>query len=326
MLQVFDLHRQAKDRLQAMPGDPKKLALIHTAIALGCSLLVTLTALLCNHLIADTSGLDGMGMRSVLSTAQSVLELVLMIALPLWQMGIFYAALRWANGEAATITDLAYGFRRVRSVLGVLLLRGGFFLALAIPISYIGAAVFLLTPFSVPFMEILSPLVEQGAITAEALEAMLTPELAESFLYSAIPLLVITGILYAIVAIPLFYRTRFASLAVMDGSPAFAGLLRSFAITKKQWVHVFRLDLHFWWFYALQLLSVAICYADVFLPLVGITLPFPPVASSLLAYCIGSVCQCVLLWQFEAHRTTTYALAYRSLDCAMVAQDPGQQA
>ena len=325
MIQVSELHRQAGDRLQNVSGNPKKLALIHAAIALGSSFLVSLAALLCNYLIADTSGLDGMGMRAILSTAQSALEVVLMLALPLWQMGIFYAALRWTSRETASVADLAQGFRRVRSVLGVLLLQGGLFLALSLPISYIGTAVFLLSPFSVPFMELLAPYMEQGAISNEVLEAMATTETAEAFAYAAIPLLVICGILYAIVAIPMFYRTRFSNFAVMDGLPAFSAFLKSFSITKKNSLGIFFLDLRFWWFYVLQLLTVAMCYADVLLPLVGVTMPFSPVVNSLIAYCIGSVCQCLLLWQFEAHRVTVYGLAYCALDGTLNA-DSGEEA
>ena len=93
MLKVSELHNQANARLENA-GNPKRLALIHTAIALGASFLLTLINYLLSLGIADTGGLDGVGTRTLLSTAQAMLELAVMLALPFWQLGIFYAALR----------------------------------------------------------------------------------------------------------------------------------------------------------------------------------------------------------------------------------------
>lgn len=313
MLQVSDLHRQAKARLAETAGNPKKLILIHTAIALGSSLLMTLITYLFSLGIADTGGLGGLGIRSLLTTAQSVLELVVTIALPFWQIGIFYAALRWVKGEKTGFSCLLQGFRRFGSVLGKLFLQAALFFGLGITVFYISTAIFMMTSLATPIVELFAPILEQGA-TPEQLEALLTPEVMASASQAAIPLLVIFGILYATVAIPVFYRLRFASFGVMEGLTGGKALLKSLAITRKQCWQVFRLDLSFWWFYLLQILSVAVCYADVILPAVGISLPISGVGAAFLFYLLGSVCQGLLLWQWEAHRLTAYALAYRTLD------------
>ena len=319
-MQISDLHLQAKTRLQEVSGNPKKLVLIHTAIALGSSLLLTFITYLLSLLIDETGGLSGLTTRSLLTTAQSVLELVVMIAMPFWQVGIFYAALQWTRKESANFDSLLQGFRRFGAVLGLQILRGVLFLALGMPLSYIATAIFMLTPFSAPFLERIAPMMEQG-LTPEQLEALITPEFTAATTHAAIPLLIIFAIIYLAVAIPVFYRIRFADFAVMDNMPAGRALVNSFNITKGSCLQVLKIDLSFWWFYLLQILSVAVCYADTILPALGVALPVSGVTAAFLFYILGTLLQGVLLWQWEAHRVTVYGLAYRTLDGTMDADD-----
>lgn len=313
MLQVSDLHRQAENRLQSVSDNPKRLVLLHSAIALGSSLLLMFFSYLFSLGIADTGGLGGLGVRSILTTAQSVLEFVVMVALPFWQVGIFYVALQWVEGEQSEFRSLFQGFRRFGSVLGFLFLRNGLFIALALPLFYISTAVFMMTPYATPVLELFAPILEQGA-TPEVLETLFTPELVDSASQSLIPLFIIFCLLYLIIAIPVFYRIRFANFALMDGQSAGRSLLKSLFITRKRSWQVFRLDLSFWWFYLLQALSVAVCYADEILPAIGVALPVSGVGVTLGCYALGCICQCVLLWLWEGQRLTAYALAYRSME------------
>lgn len=312
MLHISDLQEQANRRLGEVSGNPKKLVLIHTAIALGSSLLLTVITYLCDLLIADTGGLDGLGLRSVLDTAQSVLELLVLIGLPVWQMGIYYAALQWVKGEEADFRSLLQCFRRFGSALGALLLRGAIFFALGIAVFNVSSILFTMTPFSASMLELLAPIQEQG-ITPEQLQSLLTPEFTDAFIQASIPMLIIFGILYVAVFIPLFYRVRFADFAVMDGLPAGKALLKSLAITRGNCLQVWKVDLSFWWFYLLQMLSVAICYADTLLAALGISLPVSPTVAAFGFYAIGVICQGALLWQYEAKRVTVYGLAYCTL-------------
>lgn len=313
MIQISDLHRQAKNRLQEVSGNPRKVVLLHTAVALGCSLFLTGLVYLFDHLIANTGGLDGLGLRSVLTTIQSLLELVVMIALPFWQLGIYYTALLWSGKQRAESDDLLQGFRRFGPALKLFLIRYGLFGALMVAVFYTCTMLYLMTPFSMPMLEIFEPIMEQGA-TPEQLQELLTPELVESALHTMLPLLILSGIIYVALAIILFYRLRFAVFAVLDGMSAGKAFRKSFSLTRKRSMQVFRLDLSFWWFYLLQILSVVICYADILLPLTGVSLPVSQVVAALVFYAIGILCQGVLLWLQEGHRVTTYALAYRTLD------------
>lgn len=325
MLQSSDIRRQANARLQDVSGKPKKLVLIHTAIALGSSLLLTVITYLLSLLIDNTGGLGGLGLRSALATAQSVLELAVMIALPFWQVGILYAALQWTRGESANFGSLLQGFRRFGAVLGLQVLRGILFIALGMPLSYIATAIFMLTPLATPFLERMAPMMEQG-ITPQQLEDLITPEFTAAAMQAAIPLLIIFGILYIAVAIPVYYRIRFADFGVVDGLSAGRAMAKSFHITKGSCLQVLKIDLSFWWFYLLQILSVAVCYADTILPAVGISLPVSGVAAAFGFYAIGTVFQTVLLWQYEAKRVTVYALAYRALDGTIDADAANEEA
>ena len=310
-LHFADLRREADLRLATAPYSPRQLVLIHTAISLGASLLVGLLNLLFFQMIANTGGLSGLGTRSLLQTAQATLELAVTILLPFWNVGLVRASLCWARGETAEFPSLLEGFRRFRSVLGVKLLMGAIFLAICMAVSYIGTMLFMFTPFAGGLMEALDPIVQEaGSLDPEVL---LADETIAQIGSAAIPLMIFLGILFAALAIPAWYRMRFADFAVMDGNRSMFSLLQSFRITKKRALEVFRIDLRFWWFYVLQALCVALCYGDTILNSLGIQPPISAEVCYVLFYAVGLIAQGILLWYYQAQVSATYALAYEQL-------------
>lgn len=305
------LHGQAKERLARIGYDPKRLVLIHTAVSLGASLLVTLVGYLLSLKIAQTGGLRDMGLRTVLSTAQSVLELAVMVLLPFWEIGIAYAALHWTAGRSATPSDLMVGFRRWPNILGYQLLRFGLLVALMVGLLYPCTFLFMMTPWGTPLMEAYAPYVE-SAKTIDDIYAAMTPEMLEQMLPHMIPLLIFCGVLYAVVLVYASYRLRFADFALLEGRRGFGAMLRSFRVTRKHFWQIVKVDLYFWWFYLLQVLSVALCYGDGILKLLGVELPIQADLRSFLFYIAGILCQTLLFWQFGAQRITAYALAYET--------------
>ena len=304
------LRRQANEQLRQISYDPKKLVLLHTAVALGASLAIALLNYVCDLLIAGTGGLSGMGMRSILSTLQAVLTNGLNFAFPFWNMGLIYSALRWYSENNATPKDLLQGFRRFGAVLGLEIITGILFLILGFVLFQISSVLFMLTPFSASFIALLEPMLQNGGLQSEALpseEALMA--MGESLL----PLLIVFGVLYLAVSVVVFYRLRFARYALMEGMGAVRATIHSFRITKKQSLGVFRLDLSFWWFYLLQILTVAISYGGFLLEFLGFTLPIPQEESYLIFLGLSNVCQCALLWQYQSHVSATYCLAYRVL-------------
>ena len=322
MLHIFDLHKEAKRRLAAVSVSPKKAALIHTAIALGCSLLLSIITYLLELWIDTTGGLQGIGTRNILISAQTFLTLAVSIALPIWQMGIFYTALKWTKEESVNFSHIAQGFRRFSPAIGIHALRSILFVVLGFAIGRIVLSVFLLTPFATPILELNETIAEQS-LTMEELSSLFTSELTSFDMYTVLATMIIFGILYGMVALWVFYRLRFTSFCVMDGMSAGNALLKSLAISYKQVWQLLKLDLSFWWFYLLQMLTVVLCYGTEILAYVGIVLPLPGIVSTSMFYLLGILCQCGLLWQCEAHRVTTYALAYQTL-LAPTAQNTGE--
>ena len=310
-LHFDDLRQNADKRLDFAAYSPRQLVLIHTAVSLGASLVIGLLNLLFSQMIANTGGLGSIGTRSMLQTAQTVLELAVTIALPFWNIGLTRAALCWARGELAEPPTLLEGFRRWRSVLGVKLLIGFIFLGLCMAVSYIGSMLFLFTPFAGGLIEAMDPIMQDAGVLSP--ELLLTDETMAQLSSAAVPLMIFVGILFAVIAIPVYYRVRFADFAVMDGGRAVVSLVESFRITKKKVLEIFKIDLHFWWFYLLQLLTVTLCYGDSILAALGVTLPISEELSYMLFYAVGILLQGLLLWYYQARVSVTYALAYEAL-------------
>ena len=76
---------------------------------------------------------------------------------------------------------------------------------------------------------------------------------------------------------------------------------------------LFKLDLSFWWFYALEVLIGFVGYADVLLELAGFPLPLGPGARFFLPYILYLILQFGFqLWQ-KNRVAVTYAQAYEFL-------------
>ncbi len=313
------LQRQAEDALRSATYNPKKLALLHTAVALGSSLLVTIINFFLSRQIADTGGLAGLGLRSTLSTVQSVLEFVVMFALPFWEIGLIFAALGWSRKEHTGPGTLLQGFYRFRSVFGLNLLRILLLFVIGFPIFYFITALYMFTPLSEPLWELLEPIANSN-MTPQEVEAFLTPEMLQAMMRASVPMLIMFGIVYAVVAIFLFYRLRFAEYALSGGMGAFKSLWHSVRLTaKKRSIGLLKTDLHFWWYYlALAFLSV-LSFADVFLIRLGVSLPLSADAASILFCLVAGLCQVAFCWQYQATVSTTYALLYKEFDNELTA-------
>lgn len=303
----------AGERLSQSRCPHKTVALLYGAVGLGAALVVSLLQYVLNQQIGNTGGLSGLGARSVLQTVQTVLQYAVNIALPFWEMGFLFLTLRLARGEAADKGDLTAGFRRFGPVLRLLLIEGLLYSGAGIACLYAGAFVFAMSPLSFKMVEVLTPMIENGDSMEQIQEAIFAMPM-EELLGLLLPFLIIAGILFAVVGIYLFYRFRLARLLVMDkkGMGAFAALILSGRMTKRRKWKLFRLDLSFWWYYALMALSVAVMYADV-----ALQLAIPETVSRdllwLVCYALGVLLQLLLIWRRGSYVQTTYAAAYDQL-------------
>ena len=306
-----DLHRQAQVQLKNVTTS-KKIVLIHATVTLGSTLLFYLIGHLFNLLIADTGGLSGIGTRTVLSTAQIFLQVAIIMALPFWNVGLHYLALRWARNQHTEAGYLLQGFRRLGPILMFWILFAVILLIAFIGLFNICSFVFMLSPFSSDYTDALAPLYDPSA-TTEQIEALFTPEYLQSLTATMVPLFILLGVVFFLAYVVVFYRLRLGEFAVMDGFRSGGALLHSFRTTKRNWRHLVKLDLHFWWFYALILLCNIIGNGNWLLPYLGIQLPLSETVSYFLFFALGTVLQILVLWQFRGQVLTSYAMLYDTL-------------
>lgn len=310
-----ELLQEADEAIENASYDPKRLMLIHTAVAVGASALVTLLGFLLTRQIDATGGLAGLGLRAVLETVQSLLDTAVLLTLPVWEIGVLFAALQIGRGKASGPRTLAEGFRRFFPVVRLLLLEVLLYAGVALVCCYAGAMLYMLTPLSAPMVEAVAPLVEQITTTAQ-MEALMADEaFIQQIMSYANTMFVVMALLCAIVLVPMFYRLRFARYLILDvpGMGALAAMTLSGRMTRGNKLALFQLDLRFWWFYLLQAVTVALGMGAELLSLAGITLPLSPDAVFWLFYGIYAAAQLVLYTLARAKLEVTFAAAYDSL-------------
>lgn len=303
-------------------GDPKKILLIYLSIVTGLSLAVALISIVLSNRIADTGGLGNMGMRSVLSTAKSVLPLIQSVILLGLEMGYCTMALNITRGERISNDTLFGGFRRFFPLLRAQILLGFLYFGLGLLAVYPGAYIFLMLPMSERFYEVLTPVMESasqltGTVTIdEATMAAVSEAMA--------PALWIMAGLFLLLFIPTHYRYRMITYRLIDQSRpgALRAMRESRAMMHRNRFALFRLDLRLWWFYALQGLVMALCYADMLLPMVGITLPWSEPVNYFICLCLSLLLQFVIYYLFMNRVAVVYATAYSTLQPKEQPRDP----
>ena len=317
------LKQASAQALQEAAYDPRKLVLIHTAITLGASLLVTVLHYILAGQIENTGGLSGLGMRSILSTIQAALQLGLLVATPFWQMGLTYSVLRMARKQSTEPSDLKAGFLRFGPVLRLELAQVLLYFLMGMLCVNISSTIFAFTPFVESMNEVLIKVNEQ----MEANPSFVMDAATEAAVMEAIlPLLVITAILYVVLLIPVMYRLRMAGYAIMDEDKP--GAIKAMGISSRLMrgnrFQLFRLDLSFWWFYLLQAVTIAICYGDSLLGALGVTLPISADVLYFACYGLYVVAQLALYWWAGAQVETTYATVYDGLRTRLYPLHPEQ--
>ena len=116
-LSPIEVKNKTAQRLNGASYPPQRLALIHAGIALLGSLVLTIISYFLNRQVATTGGLSGIGMRTALQSAQSVLSLALTVAMPFWEFGFVIAAMKYARQQAVGISDLTKGFGKIGPIL-----------------------------------------------------------------------------------------------------------------------------------------------------------------------------------------------------------------
>ena len=311
----MDIRKLKQDAAGAMQvaRDPKKAILVYAGLTSLIALLTTLADMYLSREIAGTGGLANMGIRSVLSTVQTVLPLVQTVVLLCLELGYLSAAMRFARKQYADHTDLRTGFVRFGPLLRMTLLEAAIYAGLLFVSTYVGTQIFLMTPWSRPAVEALTPLLEGSMLNAA--NPVLDDATMQIMEEASIPLLAIAVAIFALLALPVSYRYRMANYSLLDHPQkgALAALRGSRRMMRGNALGLLKLDLSFWWYYLLMVAASVVCYGDRILLLMGITLPIPEAASSFLFYGIYLVAQCAIYYFFRNRVEVTYVMAYESI-------------
>lgn len=306
------LIKNARQKLEGR--DARRMAVIHTGVAVALALVTTVLQYVLQAGVGNTSGLSGIGTRSILETIQTVLHYANMILTPFWGLGFLYVALLWAKGEYARKEDLLMGFHRFGPYLGLMVNRGLLAFAVAFITMNISSIFFMITPAAAEFTELATATGGDAAAVMERLEQMSLEETL-SLTSSLIPALVIWLVLCAALLIPLLYRFRMAEYVILDEPRArgLSSMMLSAAMLRRRCWQLFRLDLKFWWYYALKILCMVLCYADMLLGALGVTLPIGGDMAYMGSYLLYLVALFCVEVAFRPRVDTAYALTYEVL-------------
>ena len=302
------LRSEAKEKarlsLQTAAYSPAKLALIHTAAAAALGLLITVINYFLNQNMGP-GGLAGMDTRAVLQTVQMALSTGMMVVTPFWAMGLVYTMLQVARQDDARPQSLLEGFRRFGAVLRFVLLQGALYFAVIMVCLNVATMLFTFTSLS-------NETYAQLEAMATDANFVLDTEAAMALLPTLIPAYVIFGILFCVLAIPLFYRFRMAQYVLMDqkNTGALAALVLSARMMKGHRLELFRMDLSYWWYYLLQVVIAVAAYLDVLLPALGVTLPLSQDALLFGSFGVYLVLQLGFAYGCMASVQTAYGCAY----------------
>ena len=310
------LKSAAADALACAPN-AKQLVLLWAAVNTVLPLLVSVLNFILNAQIAQTGGLSGIGLRSVLSTAQEALSSIMSILMPFWNLGYTAAMLRIYRKEATYHKTLLEGFRRFGPYLRLIFMMFFLFVAAGFASFYAGLTLLSFTSLADPVYQILEQ--SQSILSGTVDEA--TMAMAQQ---AVMPIFLICCGISLIVLVPMFYRLRMAEFCLLDSQHRSARLVmwESRKMMRRNCLQLFQLDLSFWWFYLAQVLLMALCYGDILLPLLGITLPFSEDAAYFIFYIAALLAQFALLYGCSNHVQTTYAAFYDTLRAPEQEENP----
>ncbi len=300
------LKQRAKETLAPHEQIAKRLITWHTGVILALNFLVLLFNVLLDRSMESAGGLSGMRTRSILTTAQFTLQIVVAVVLPFWQISWLHIILKFARSNCGKPADFLVGFSNFGPVFRLMLLKGLIFAGLIFAGVYAGYFVILATPLANPLMEVIVTATDSDAMYEAAMKAMEQIE---------VPILLIGGGISLVLCAPFFYRFRLAEYFLLD-NPDFGArtaLRASRRMMRGNAWSMLKLDLSFWWFWLLSALVASIAYADVLLPMLNIPLPISGDIAFIGAFVLSIPLELLLFRTCKVHVDATYAFAYEAL-------------
>jgi len=303
----------AKCTLDANKQPMQQILLLYLGIITGLSIVSSILTVLLTDRIANTGGLSNMGLRSILSTARTLLPLVQTVVLMGLQVGFTDAALRTCRGRQVSPGILRAGFRRFFPQLRSVLLQGFFYGMTGMMCLYLSIYIFLFLPVSQDFQDLIMPVIQSASVLSN--EILLDEATVMAAAGSLMPVFWIFGALFLLIFMPMYYQYRLALYRILDHDRprALLALMESRGLLRRARLQLLKLDLRFWWYYLAQLLIPLVCYGDVLLPMLGISLPLSEMAGYYLFLILSLVLQFAFLYVSMNRVAVTYAAFYDTL-------------
>lgn len=303
------IHESAAQALNRAP-QARQIALVYAAVCIGLSLLSTVVSVLLSDKIAGTGGLGNIGIRSVLSTGQSVLPLINFIITVCMSIGYHIAILSFTRGYDASIQTLRQGFRYWGPILRTMLLQVFIYVGMLFLAMYLSSFIFMATPYSEPFVTAMEPYLSSLTVLSDSL--VLDEELMMTAIDGLMPMMWIMAAVSLLLIAPLYYRFRMVEFALADDPQrgALHAIVKSRHMMRRNCFALFRLDLSLWWFHAAQVGISLVCYGDMLLPMAGVSFPWSDTFSYYLFYGLSLALQGALYYFGMNKAYAVYAVAY----------------
>ena len=305
------LKKNAAERVAAAEHS-RKIVLIYAGIVTALAVLVTVVNYTLSLQIAQTGGLSNMGLRSILSTIQSVLPMVQSMVVMCLDIGYIAAMLRISREQYTSPHTLKLGFDRFWVMLRFTLIQSAIYMLAALAAFWISMQVYLLTPLSNSIMSIVTPEMADPNMLMQLLQ---DPVFSSQVTYAMLPLLLMFGVLYAVLCIPISYSLRMSRYVIIDkpGQGAMFAIRESRKMMKGSRIRLFKLDASLWWWFAISLGSTVLAYGDTLLPMLGISLPFSADVGYFVFYALYLMVQFLACWFLRNRVEVVYAQVFNAL-------------
>lgn len=305
------LKKNAAERVSSAENS-KKIVLIYAGTITLLAALVTIINYTLKLQISQLGGLSNMGLRTMLSTIQSVLPIVQSFVVMCLELGYVAAMLRLARQQYASEHTLKLGFDRFWVLLRWTILQGLIYMLAGMAAFWISVQLYMITPLSNSAIALLEPY----ATDMETVLSMLQdPAFTQQVVTTMIPMFILFGVVFAILFIPISYSLRMAKYVIIDkpGQGAAFAMKESRKMMRGSRMRLFKLDVSLWWWYAISFGSSLLCYGDVLLPMIGVELPFSEDVAYFVFYILFLAVQFAACLFLRNQVEVVYAQVYNAL-------------
>ena len=291
----------------------KKIVLIYTGLLMGMSLLSLVIRYVLGLQIEQLGGLSNIGTRTILSTIQSMLPLVVTLVGMCLDVGYLSTMLRISREQYASPNGLQLGFDRFWVLLRSSVIQGLIYIGLVTATIYAASILFIMSPFGAAFMEQMAPLTAGASLLNP--QIALSEEAAMSLVPSMIPMFVMILIAGLALVLPVFLRLRMVNYVIIDnpGKGALYALSESRKMMRGNCMRLLKLELSFWWYFLLHIGLSAVGNADLWLPLMGVELAMNADVAYFLFYILYLMLQLVAFYFLRNKIEVAYCLFYNAV-------------